>query len=50
MRECLFEHVVPHGEHVEIVVALDDSAALAVYVPEALFGALMLEAPDAEPA
>lgn len=50
MRECLFEHVVPHGEYVEIVVALNDAEAVAVWLSEALFGALMLEAPDVESA
>lgn len=50
MRECLFEHVVPHQDTVEIVVALNDAEAVSVWVPMTMFGALMAEAPDAEPA
>ncbi len=49
MRECLFEHVVPHQHNVEIVVALGNSEAVSVYVPLAMFDALMAEAPDAKP-
>lgn len=44
MRESLFEHVILHGEYVEIVVALNDAEAVAVWVPQALVGALILEA------